>query len=102
MQRRDERTLFKHTLLNILALSKIDKRLDKRETADDLLTQRIELRSRLSLRKPQTEQVKRIGIARWGLASVGKMAYPPLRRAAPHAAESPSRRPRGPAAPRPV
>ena len=102
MQRRDKRTVFKHTLLNILALSKIDKRLDKRETADDLLTQRIELRSRLSLRKPQTEQVKRIGIARWGLASVGKMAYPPLRRAAPHAAESPSRRPRGPAAPRPV
>ena len=51
MQRRDKRTVFKHTLLNILALSKIDERLDKRETADDLLTQRIEFRSRLSLQK---------------------------------------------------
>ena len=33
------RTFVKHTLLNILALSKIDESLDKCETADDLLTQ---------------------------------------------------------------
>jgi hypothetical protein len=34
----DGRTLFEHTLFNILALSEIDERFDKRETADDLFT----------------------------------------------------------------
>jgi hypothetical protein len=46
---RRARTLFKHTLLDILALPKIDERLDKRETADNLLAQRTKLRARLSL-----------------------------------------------------
>ncbi len=34
----DKRTFFENTLLNVLALSKIDERLDKRETANDLFT----------------------------------------------------------------
>ena len=45
----DGRTLFEHTFLNILALSEIDERFDKRETADDLFTQRIKFRPRVSL-----------------------------------------------------
>ena len=43
------RTFVKHTLLNILALSKIDESLDECETADDLLTQCMELFARLAL-----------------------------------------------------
>jgi hypothetical protein len=34
----DGRTLFEHTLFNILALSEIDERFDKRETVDNLFT----------------------------------------------------------------
>lgn len=43
------RTFVKHTLLNILALSKIDESLDNRETVDDLLTQCTELFARFAL-----------------------------------------------------
>jgi hypothetical protein len=39
------RTLFKHTLLEILAFPKIDEGLDKRETGNDILTQRLKLRA---------------------------------------------------------
>ena len=57
----DERTLFKHTFFNILALSEIDERFDKRETADDLLTQRIKFRPRVSLQPNKSKP--RMGIA---------------------------------------
>jgi len=50
------RTFVKHTLLNILALSKIDESLDKCETADDLLTQCMELFARLALQSPHNVQ----------------------------------------------
>ena len=43
------RTFVKHTLLNILALSKINESLDKCETAYDVLTQRMKLFARLAL-----------------------------------------------------
>jgi len=53
------RTFVKHTLLNILALSKIDESLDKCETADDLLTQYMELFAHLALQSPHRAMYKR-------------------------------------------
>jgi hypothetical protein len=50
--KRHARTFLEHTLLDLLALSKIDEGLDERETAHDILTQRSKLFSRLSLQKP--------------------------------------------------
>jgi len=49
---RQARTFLEHTPLNLLALSKVYEGLDKRETAHDVLTQRNELFSRLTLQKP--------------------------------------------------
>ena len=64
----DGLTLFEHTLLNILALSKIDERLDKRKTADDLFAKGIEFRPRLSLQPNGSKQricaLRRRGIGR--------------------------------------
>jgi hypothetical protein len=51
------RTFVEHTLLNLLALTKIDKGFDERETANDFLTQRNELLSCFALKK-KTSQVK--------------------------------------------
>jgi hypothetical protein len=48
---RHTRTFVEHTLLNLLALTKINECLDERETADDVLTQRNELFSRLALQE---------------------------------------------------
>jgi hypothetical protein len=44
-------TLFKHTLLEVLAFPKIDEGLDKRETGNDILTQRLKLRAWFSLQR---------------------------------------------------
>ena len=52
------RTFVKHTLLDIFALSKINESLDKRETADDVLTQRMKLFARLALQKHEQKCVR--------------------------------------------
>jgi len=48
---RHARTFLEHTLLNLL-VSEIDEGLDNRETTHDILTQRNELFSCLTLQKP--------------------------------------------------
>jgi hypothetical protein len=97
------RTFVKHTLLNILALSKINESLDKCETADDVLTQRMKLFARLALQNTNNDvRVSRVGDMGIRLGEGRKLAHPPLRRAAPRAAESPYLRLRGPAAPQPA
>ena len=70
------RTLFKHTLLDILALPKIDKRLDKRETADNLLAQRTRLRARLSLQPSHMHKSQPRGIAHDGERGKGGATHP--------------------------
>jgi hypothetical protein len=49
---RHARTFPQRTLLNLLALSKIDEGLDKCETTHDIPTQRNKLFSGLALQKP--------------------------------------------------